>query len=48
MPTGKHKMTLAEFASKGGKSSAAKMTPQQRSERARKAAQKRWAKKKAV
>ncbi len=40
-------MTLTEFASKGGKAAAAKMTSQQRSDRARKAAQKRWAKKKA-
>ena len=46
MPTGKHKMTQVEMASKGGKARAAKLTAQQRSDAARKAARKRWAKKK--
>ena len=33
-----------EFARKGGKASAKKLTPQQRKEKARRAAQARWAK----
>ena len=33
-----------EFARKGGKASAKKLTPEQRAEKARKAAQSRWAK----
>jgi hypothetical protein len=34
-----------EFARKGGKASAKKLTPEQRQEKARKAAQARWNKK---
>jgi hypothetical protein len=33
-----------EFARKGGKASAKKLTPEQRAEKARKAAQARWSK----
>jgi hypothetical protein len=40
------KMTYAEFASKGGKARAEKLTPEQRSASARKAARARWAKRK--
>ena len=40
-------MTASEMGKKGGKASAAKLTPEQRSARARKAARKRWKKKKA-
>ena len=35
-----------EFARKGGKASARKLTPEQRREKARKAAKARWAKEK--
>jgi general stress protein YciG len=48
MPSGKH--TLRELATamgrKGGRARAAKLSPERRSEIARKAAKKRWAKKK--
>jgi hypothetical protein len=37
-----------EFARKGGKASAKKLTPEQRREKARKAAQARWQKRKAA
>lgn len=40
------KFTASEFASKGGKARAAKLTKERASEIARKAAQARWAKKK--
>lgn len=36
-------MTVEEFASLGGKAAAANMTPEERTARARKAAEKRWA-----
>lgn len=48
MPMARKKDPYAvEFARKGGKASAKKLTSQQRSEKARKAAQARWLKKKA-
>lgn len=37
-------MTITEFARMGGLASAKSMTPEQRSERAKKAARKRWEK----
>jgi hypothetical protein len=40
------KMTYAEFASKGGKARAKKLTPEQRKESARKAARALWASRK--
>jgi len=39
-------LTITEFARMGGKALAAKMTPKQRRESARKAAEARWAKQK--
>ena len=42
MPAGKHTMTVAEMASLGGKARAEKLTPEERSAIARKAAQDRW------
>lgn len=42
--TPKESMTASELASKGGKARAARMTPEQRSAAARKAANARWAK----
>ena len=41
---GRMTMTLTEFASKGGKARAAKLTPQKRARIARKAAKARWSK----
>ena len=41
------RLTLSEFARIGGNARAAKLTKEQRAESARKAAQARWAKKKA-
>ena len=43
----KKPMTVQEFARMGGKARAAKMSPQQRRDAAKKAAQARWAKPKA-
>jgi hypothetical protein len=43
MPKKKEKDSYAvEFARKGGRASAKKLTPEQRAEKARKAAQARW------
>jgi hypothetical protein len=43
---GEGKLSVSEVAAKGGKASAAKLTPQERSEKARAAVQARWAKEK--
>ncbi len=40
-------MTISEMASMGGKATAKKLTPEERKESARKAAQARWSKQKA-